>query len=162
MIRKIADDFRTACMKHRFIVRDFTFDEKRFELSQLELSGMEEKREETRTDLYDWCKVAFSEMFAAWTHIKAMRVFVESILRYGLPARNVTVLLKVPYRNEKKVHRALMKEFKHLASQQVDDVKEEDLIRAGGGAAALATGMDFYPYVLIAIQLSSLPLVGRK
>lgn len=157
MIRKIADDFKTACMKHKFIVRDFQYDKQRFELSQLELEGMEEKKEATRNDLFEWCKVGFSEVFSAWTHIKAVRVFVESILRYGLPARNVTVLLRVPYKNEKKVHRFLREEYKHLAGQHAD-VKEEDLIKAGG-AAAYATGIDFYPYVLIAIQVSGFPLL---
>lgn len=29
-----------------------------------------------------WLKVNFSECFCAWVHIKALRVFVESVLRY--------------------------------------------------------------------------------
>lgn len=31
--------------------------------------------------LVRWLKVNFSEAFIAWIHIKALRVFVESVLR---------------------------------------------------------------------------------
>lgn len=31
-----------------------------------------------------WLKINFSELFAAWIHLKALRVFVESALRYVL------------------------------------------------------------------------------
>lgn len=32
--------------------------------------------------LVRWLKVNFSEAFIAWIHVKALRVFVESVLRY--------------------------------------------------------------------------------
>lgn len=32
--------------------------------------------------LVRWLKVNFSETFMAWIHIKALRVFTESVLRY--------------------------------------------------------------------------------
>lgn len=37
--------------------------------------------------LLRWLKVNFSEAFIAWIHIKALRVFVESVLRcvVGMP-----------------------------------------------------------------------------
>lgn len=31
--------------------------------------------------LVRWLKVNFSECFCAWIHVKALRVFVESVLR---------------------------------------------------------------------------------
>lgn len=31
--------------------------------------------------LVRWLKVNFSECFCAWVHVKALRVFVESVLR---------------------------------------------------------------------------------
>ena len=32
-----------------------------------------------------WCKTAYGEAFSAWMHIAVVRLFVEAILRYGLP-----------------------------------------------------------------------------
>jgi V-type H+-transporting ATPase subunit C len=31
--------------------------------------------------LVKWCSTMFSEAFIAWIHMKALRVFVESVLR---------------------------------------------------------------------------------
>ena len=30
----------------------------------------------------NWLKVNFSQAFSSWIHLKALRVFVESVLRY--------------------------------------------------------------------------------
>jgi V-type H+-transporting ATPase subunit C len=35
--------------------------------------------------LTQWCRQNFAEAFIAWAHLKAIRLFVESVLRYGLP-----------------------------------------------------------------------------
>lgn len=32
--------------------------------------------------LMNWLKVNFSQVFSAWVHLKALRVFTESVLRY--------------------------------------------------------------------------------
>lgn len=42
----------------------------------------------------DWCKTAYSEVFGSWMHLVAVRLFVESILRYGLPPSFVPVIVK--------------------------------------------------------------------
>lgn len=38
-----------------------------------------------KNDLLRLASTAYSEIFAAWLHIKAIRIYVESVLRYGLP-----------------------------------------------------------------------------
>jgi len=40
-------------------------------------------------------KSAFADAFQAWAHLKALRVFVESVLRYGLPPEFVSAVIKV-------------------------------------------------------------------
>lgn len=37
------------------------------------------------SQLVRWARTNFGEALAAWIHLKALRVFVESVLRYGLP-----------------------------------------------------------------------------
>ena len=46
-----------------------------------------------------WCISYFSEAYRAWIHLKTIRVFVESVLRYGLPPKMVAMLIK-PGRHE--------------------------------------------------------------
>ena len=49
---------------------------------------------DVRAQLLDWCKTAYSEVFGSWMHLVAVRLFVESILRYGLPPSFVPVVVK--------------------------------------------------------------------
>ncbi len=37
----------------------------------------------------------FGEVFAAWIHVKVLRLHVESILHYGLPPTFLSVVLEV-------------------------------------------------------------------
>jgi V-ATPase subunit C len=48
-----------------------------------------------QNELVRIAKSAFSDTFQAWTHLKAIRVFVESVLRYGLPPEFVSAVIKV-------------------------------------------------------------------
>lgn len=154
LIRKIAGDFENACRKRKWVVRHFEYDESKFELSQLERGKLEERRDTLRRELLDWCKMGFSECFSSWIHLKAIRVFVETVLRYGLPPRFCSVLLKVD-KNEKKVHRYFKDTYKHLQEEAFDNVDESEI----GGLAGQYGSMEFHPYVLITINTAGSPLL---
>ncbi|NXU74183.1 VATC2 ATPase, partial [Oreotrochilus melanogaster] len=101
--------------------------------------------------LLRWLKVNFSEAFVAWIHVKALRVFVESVLRYGLPVNFQAMLLQPNKKSVKRLRDVLNAVFKHL-----DEV----------AAASMEPGMDipglqlsnqeYYPYVYFKIDLSLL------
>uniref|UniRef100_A0A673CHX5 V-type proton ATPase subunit C n=1 Tax=Sphaeramia orbicularis TaxID=375764 RepID=A0A673CHX5_9TELE len=61
-----------------------------------------------------WLKRNFSEVFVAWIHLKALRVFVESVLRYGLPVRFQALLLQTDKKRSKKLREELASLFMHL------------------------------------------------
>ena len=63
--------------------------------------------ESMKNGLARWCKTHYGETFVAWMHIKVIRVFVESVLRYGLPVDFTAVLYKCPYGKEKDLVDAL-------------------------------------------------------
>lgn len=84
-----------------------------------------------------WLKVNFSECFCAWIHVKALRVFVESVLRYllvneelqsqylsvlcityryGLPVNFQAVLLHPNKKNTKRLRDVLNQLYGHLDS----------------------------------------------
>ena len=48
-----------------------------------------------QANLINWCKSSYSELFVSWVHIKAVRVFVESVLRFGLPVNFTAAFIKV-------------------------------------------------------------------
>uniref|UniRef100_A0A8C7Y8J9 V-type proton ATPase subunit C n=1 Tax=Oryzias sinensis TaxID=183150 RepID=A0A8C7Y8J9_9TELE len=101
--------------------------------------------------LVRWLKVNFSEAFIAWIHIKALRVFVESVLRYGLPVNFQAMLLQPNKKTMKKLREVLNDLYKHLDSS---------------AAAIMDTAMDipglnlsqqeYYPYVYYKIDCNLL------
>ncbi|XP_044910898.1 V-type proton ATPase subunit C 2 isoform X17 [Felis catus] len=119
LFRKVIDDFKTKAKENKFTVREFYYDEKEIKREREELSRLlSDKKQQYQTScvalkkgsstfpdhkvqgpLLRWLKVNFSEAFIAWIHIKALRVFVESVLRSGRPPRfsaRRTVIQKWP------------------------------------------------------------------
>ncbi|CAH8630289.1 unnamed protein product [Dicrocoelium dendriticum] len=81
LFKKMVEDFKARCREQRFVVRDFEYDEKKIEESKSELSKLESDKRRQFAPLFRWLKVNFGEAFSAMVHIKAIRVFVESVLR---------------------------------------------------------------------------------
>ncbi|ELW72032.1 V-type proton ATPase subunit C 2 [Tupaia chinensis] len=103
--------------------------------------------------LLRWLKVNFSEAFIAWIHIKALRVFVESVLRYGLPVNFQAVLLQ-PHKKSstKRLREVLNSVFRHL-----DEVAAASILDASVDIPGLQLGnQDYFPYVYFRIDLSLL------
>ncbi|KAM5263755.1 V-type proton ATPase subunit C 2 isoform 2-T2 [Ctenodactylus gundi] len=103
--------------------------------------------------LLRWLKVNFSEAFIAWVHIKALRVFVESVLRYGLPVNFQAVLLQ-PHKKSatKRLREVLNSVFRHL-----DEVAAASILDASVDIPGLQLGtQDYFPYVYFHIDLSLL------
>jgi len=79
------DGFKAAAREKRFIVRDFKKTanfgsaESRDEVQEVEVLFAEKQ-----AGLERWCRTHYGEAFSAWIHLKVIRAFVESVLRYGL------------------------------------------------------------------------------
>ncbi|XP_057622158.1 V-type proton ATPase subunit C 2 isoform X4 [Chionomys nivalis] len=103
--------------------------------------------------LLRWLKVNFSEAFIAWIHIKALRVFVESVLRYGLPVNFQAVLLQPQKKSAtKRLREVLNSVFRHL-----DEVAAASLLDASVEIPGLQlSNQDYFPYVYFQIDLSLL------
>ncbi|XP_013359823.1 PREDICTED: V-type proton ATPase subunit C 2 isoform X2 [Chinchilla lanigera] len=103
--------------------------------------------------LLRWLKVNFSEAFIAWIHIKALRVFVESVLRYGLPVNFQAVLLQ-PHKKSatKRLREVLNSVFRHL-----DEVAAASTLDASVEIPGLQLStQDYFPYVYFRIDLGLL------
>lgn len=48
-----------------------------------------------QTELLHLSRTNFSEAFQILVHLKVIRLFVESVLRYGLPANYIGIAIKV-------------------------------------------------------------------
>lgn len=89
------EGFEKACRTKRYILRDFTFDPSQAGKSALKLEELQVEVDGMKSGLNRWCKTHFGEAFVAWMHIKVIMVFVESVLRYGLPVDFTAALFKI-------------------------------------------------------------------
>jgi len=83
LFRKVVDDFKVKAKEKRFTVRDFKFSADQ-QGGNLQRKKISDEKDQAKGRLIQWCRTNFQEAFIGWLHIKAIRVFVESILRYGL------------------------------------------------------------------------------
>ncbi|XP_031807153.1 V-type proton ATPase subunit C 2 isoform X2 [Sarcophilus harrisii] len=119
-------------------------------------TGQTDKEKENEGEgegpLLRWLKVNFSEAFIAWIHLKALRVFVESVLRYGLPVNFQAVLLQPHKKATKRLREVLNSVFKHL-----DEVAAASILDASVDIPGLQlNNQDYFPYVYFHIDLSLL------
>jgi len=148
MFRKVAEDFKNAAREKKFIVRDFKYDTNK--TGKTDKKKLDAEKEKLRKALIRWCKTNFSEAFIAWIHLKAIRVFVESVLRYGLPT-NFQAMLLLPNKNKQsKLRKALAELYGHLSSKSIFNSKDrnKDEEEVGGSDSE-----NFFPYVSLEINL---------
>ncbi|KAL1462097.1 hypothetical protein MTO96_027299 [Rhipicephalus appendiculatus] len=112
---KVVDEFKLHCRENKFV-------------------GL----------LIRWLKVNFSEAFTAWIHVKALRLFVESVLRYGLPVNFQGMLLQPQKKTAKRLREVLNQLYSHLdtsiAQGPVDEIPGLNMGQ-----------QEYYPYVYFKI-----------
>ncbi|XP_064159103.1 V-type proton ATPase subunit C 1-B-like isoform X1 [Anguilla rostrata] len=114
LFKKAVRDFKAEARQHKFTVREFSFEES--QKQEEEMTRLHANKKEQYGTFVRWLKVNFSEVFMAWIHVKALRVFVESVLRYGLPVNFQTVLLQPDRKRSKHLRELLDSLYTHLDS----------------------------------------------
>ncbi|KAK1444004.1 vacuolar ATP synthase subunit C [Babesia gibsoni] len=86
-----APKFIEECESRNYTAREFVYSEERYRNILDERSKLEAESHRQEAFLSRIYRVAFSDIFTCWMHIKAMRVFCEAVLKFGLPV-NFTCL----------------------------------------------------------------------
>ncbi|KAJ3234711.1 Vacuolar ATP synthase subunit C [Chytriomyces hyalinus] len=152
LFQRVVDEFTQKAREHKFIVRDFKWNEQQMAMEKKALAEAGAAEKEQWTTLLRLCKTNFGEVFSCWIHIKILRVYVESILRYGLPPDFQTMMIKLkPKQNEKKLRDAINLHYSKLggaanaSSSAADEALEENI-------QMLLGDKDYCPAVLFAIN----------
>jgi len=122
----LVGEFARILREKRYSVREsFVYDPSQQGKSAMALEQLQVEVDNMRSGLTRWCKTHYGEAFVAWMHIKVIRVFVESVLRYGLPVDFTAVLYKVGSGKEAKLVGALDKAFGDDKGKE-DDVDDDE------------------------------------
>ncbi|NXO49152.1 VATC1 ATPase, partial [Aramus guarauna] len=151
LFRKAVDDFKHKAREYKFMVRDFQYNEEEMKADKEEMNRLSTDKKKQFGCLVRWLKVNFSEAFIAWIHVKALRVFVESVLRYGLPVNFQAMLLQPNKKTMKKLREVLYDLYKHL------DSSAAAIIDATMDIPGLnLSQQEYYPYVYYKIDCNLL------
>lgn len=150
LFKKVVDEYKLHARENKFIVRDFTYSEEEVAAGKNERDKLTADKNKQYGPLVRWLKINFSECFTAWIHIKAIRVFVESVLRYGLPV-NFQAMLLHPYKKTQKRLREILKDlYSHLdTSGTANTVSEANFDLPG-----FMVNNEYYPYVYYPININ--------
>ncbi|KAB5593008.1 Vacuolar H+-ATPase V1 sector subunit C [Ceratobasidium theobromae] len=114
---KVRQEFATKCRENKYIIREFDFNEEEIEKQREELQMADLSEKELWTELLRLARTNFSEAFQVLVHLKIVRLFVESVLRYGLPANYVGLVIKPEPKTTKRTLDVLASHFAYLASK---------------------------------------------
>ncbi|KAG0268723.1 Vacuolar ATP synthase subunit C [Linnemannia exigua] len=154
LFKRITEDFTNKCREERFIVRDFKYSADAIEEQKRELEEMDASEKELWATILRLAKTNFGEVFQAWTHLKSLRVFVESVLRYGLPPDFVGFTIKPKLKQDKKILDILTTQYGHLGGSpssrggghHVEDANAEEVIPG-------YNEKDYRPFVFFSLRL---------
>ena len=109
-----------------------------------------------KTELLKLSRINFSEAYQILAHLKTIHLFVESVLRYGLPADYAGVIVRPDPKTAVKTLRSLSAHFNYLASSSRGPSKKKS--KSGGGTGDEAGGewasimeAEYYDFVLFEI-----------
>jgi len=117
----LEEAFSKLLREKRYIVRDFQWDPSQQGKAAMAMEQLQVEVDNMRSGLTRWCKTHYGEAFVAWMHIKVIRVFVESVLRYGLPVDFTAVLYKVTPGKDQQLTDALDKTFGKPKSKEEEE-----------------------------------------
>lgn len=152
LFKKVVDEYKHHCRQNKFSVRDFVYNEEEMMAGKNEISKLASDKKKQFGPLVRWLKVNFSEAFTGWIHVKALRVFVESVLRYGLPVNFQAMLLKPQKKTVKRLREVLNQLYSHLDNSAYTGGGGTDDIPDIPGLTTMQQS-EYYPYVFYKVTL---------
>lgn len=150
LFKKYQQEFVTVCREHKWHPRtDFVYSEETLNEMRKEFDTTRATESKSKIDLMRLAKTAYSEIFSSWFHIKAIRIYVESVLRYGLPPQFDCYAIKFEGSNTGNLDKAkkeLISKFGYLGG---DGFSEKSNLHE----YASLVDSDFEPFVLYHVDL---------
>ncbi|KAK6958203.1 hypothetical protein Daesc_000998 [Daldinia eschscholtzii] len=112
--KKHSAEFQQKCREQKWTPRQYKYVEGGKEEEQREIDRVTREEKKVWGEALRLTRTGWSESVMIWAHIMALRVFVESVLRYGLPLDFVSALVSTNAKLVKKVKTALDSSYSYL------------------------------------------------
>ncbi|KAI0757223.1 ATPase V1 complex subunit C [Daedaleopsis nitida] len=154
IFKRVHDDFAQKCRDNKFIIREFVFSEDAIAKQRDELQAADTTEKELWTELLQLSRTNFSEAFQILAHLKVVQLFIESVLRYGLPAHYIGFFIKPEPKTTKRTLTTLQSQLAYLGRRANPDKAKA---KSGGGTEELGgeyqnlLEQEFFDFVLFEI-----------
>jgi len=146
-LKKGLEWYKKICRENRYTVRDFEYKNEETQMADADvMKKLEVEEANKKKQLVMWCHHAFPDAMEQWLHIKMIRLFVESVLRFG-PGENAATdnfcatILQVNPNQGATLGNVMTNMYKHLQSQEMMDTTDDQ--------AAMMGGENMKPYVFV-------------
>ncbi|KAL9011864.1 MAG: hypothetical protein Q9173_003324 [Seirophora scorigena] len=112
--KKHSQDFVHRCRESKWTPREFKYKEGGGEEERRQLEKVGEDERKVWGEALRLGRTAWGEAVMAWVHVLALRVFVETVLRYGLPLNFVCGVVRTTGKLAKKARSSLDAKFSYL------------------------------------------------
>ncbi|EPT04138.1 ATPase V1 complex subunit C [Fomitopsis schrenkii] len=153
VFKKVYEDFVNKCRENKYVVRDFVWSEEALDKQRDELELADSTEKELWTELLQLSRTNFSEAFQLLVHIKVLRLFIESVLRYGLPANYTGFIIKPEPKGTKRTLQTLQAQLAYLAGRANPGSKTKGGDAAGDFAGEYQALMEqeYFDFVLFEV-----------
>ncbi|KAG5930946.1 hypothetical protein E4U53_002040 [Claviceps sorghi] len=112
--KKYSAEFIHKCREQKWTPRQYTYVQGGREEEQRELDRVTNEERKVCGEALRIGRTGWSESVMVWIHVLTLRVFVEAVLRYGLPLEYVTALVQTTPKSAPKVKTALDSSYSYL------------------------------------------------
>ncbi|KAI1810591.1 vacuolar ATP synthase subunit C [Poronia punctata] len=160
--KKTSADFLQKCREQKWTPRQYKYVEGGKEEEKRELERVAREEKKAWGDALRMARNGWSESVMIWAHVMALRVFVESVLRYGLPLEFVSVLVVTNSKQIKNVKSALDSAYSYIGGNAVGRDKRGRITKddaaltsdmAAAGVAGHGEGNEYTAYVYYEFEL---------
>ncbi|KAI1505333.1 V-ATPase subunit C [Biscogniauxia marginata] len=161
--KKHGAEFQQKCREQKWTPRQYKYVEGGREEEQKELDRVQREEKKVWGEALRLSRTGWSESVMIWAHVMALRVFVESVLRYGLPLEFVSALVLSSPKLVKKIKTALDSSYSYLGGNAFgrdkrgritkDDAALTSEMAAAGLGGHGGEGSEYTAYVYYEFQV---------
>ncbi|KAI0525783.1 vacuolar ATP synthase-like protein subunit C 1 [Xylaria bambusicola] len=160
--KKNGAEFQQKCREQKWTPRQYKYVEGGKEEEKREFERVAREEKKVWGEALRMVHTGWSESVMIWAHVMALRVFVESVLRYGLPLEFVPALVVTNSKLVKKVKTALDTSYSYLGGNAVGRDKRGKITKddaaltsemAAAGVAGHGEGNEYTAYVYYEFEL---------
>jgi V-type H+-transporting ATPase subunit C len=120
------EPLKIAFREKKFILREFFYDGNKSNSIDGQIDVAKQQVDQTLSSMMRWCQIHYGEVYSGWIHLKVIRGFVESVLRYGLPVNFLSFFLEPNMQREKQIKASLCTAISKLRPELVYKKSEDD------------------------------------